>query len=424
MSDTDIDHLVERLWRGEASMEDWTAAVAGGSVNEISNDIIVISTGYLFGNVTAIRTDDGLVLIDTGSRESGRDTLDAIRRWDSSPIHTAIYTHGHIDHTWGARLLDQEADASGVSRPRIVAHRNVLARFQRYDESQELNSLIMGRQFNKFDYVFPGEHRRPDKVFDDKLSLAVGGLQLDLTHGRGETDDATYVWLPQKRILVSGDFVIWAFPNAGNPRKVQRFAPEWASILRRMRALGPSILVPGHGPVVSDAMRAAQVLDDGAGALESLVRQTLELMKNGQSLTAIIHEVRAPQELLAKPYLLPKYDDPEFVVRSIWHLYAGWFDGNPAHLKPAADRELGEEIAMLAGGVETLTRRAEALAGMGRTQMAAHLIEFAAAAAPTNKEVHRVRAAVYAGCVKAETSLIGKAILAVPQRESEERSKW
>ena len=52
--------------------------------------------------------------------------------------------------------------------------------------------------------------------------------------------------------------------------------------------------------------------------------------------------------------------------------------------------------------------------------MAAHLIEFAVAAAPQDKAVHRVRAAIYADCIVEETSLIGKAILAYSQRESEE----
>ena len=72
----------------------------------------------------------------------------------------------------------------------------------------------------------------------------------------------------------------------------------------------------------------------------------------------------------------------------------------------------------LAGGVETLTQHAERLAGVGRIRLA-HLIEFAAAAFPANEDVHRARAAIYARCVEAETSLIGKAILAVSKRESE-----
>lgn len=419
---TELKELVERVWRGEAAMEEWTAAVSGGAIDRIADDVITVSTSYLFGNVTAVRTAEGLVLIDIGSRETARETLAAIRRWDESPVHTVIYTHGHIDHSWGARLLDQEADAKGIARPRVIAHRNVLERFKRYDETQGLNTVVMGRQFNKPDYRFPSDHRRPDQIYDDTWSLTVGGLQLELIHGRGETDDATFVWLPQKRILLSGDFVIWAFPNAGNPRKVQRFAPDWAATLRRMQALGPEMLVPGHGPVISGAARAAQVLDDGAAVLESLVTQTRDLMNAGSALDEVLRKVVPPKNLLARPYLLPTYDDPEFVVRNIWHLYAGWHDGNPAHLKPGPEAALAGEIAALAGGADTLVRRAQTLAEAGQIRLAAHLIEFAAAVSPENVELHRVRADIYARCVEAEPSLIGKAIFAVAQRESKTRS--
>ncbi len=422
MSAVEQDPLFERLWHGDAALEDWTATVSGGSAKPIADDAITIHTGYLFGNATAIRTPKGLVLVDTGSRETASQTLAALRRWDDDPVHTVIYTHGHIDHTWGARLLDQEADARGIARPHIVAHRNVLQRFARYDTTQGLNSLVMGRQFNQPGYTFPDHHRRPDQIYDDVLSFTVGGLRIELSHGRGETDDATFVWLPEKRVLVSGDFVIWVFPNAGNPRKVQRYAPDWAAALRCMQALDPTVLVPGHGPVVFGPQRAAQILSDGAEVLESLVAQTLSLMNQGCSLDEILHRVCAPQSLIARPYLLPKYDDPEFVVRNIWHLYAGWFDGNPAHLKPAPAAELASEIATLAGGAEKLAQRATMLAQDGRTRLAAHLIELAGAASPESGEIQAARANVYARCIAAETSLIGKAIFAVYQRDAKARS--
>src|SRR3954469_3590866 len=176
--------LFERLWSGMAAMDEWTASVAGGSFRAITDDIIAIHTGYLFGNVTAIRTGEGLVLIDSGSRETAHETLAALRTWDDSPVRAVIYTHGHIDHTWGARLLDQEADARGVARPRIIAHRNVLARFERYDATHGLNSLVMGRQFNQPGYTFPEAHRRPDQIYDDMFTLIVDGVRLDLFHGR------------------------------------------------------------------------------------------------------------------------------------------------------------------------------------------------------------------------------------------------
>ena len=403
-------------------MEEWTEAVSEGAVTSISENIISVHTTYFCGCVTVIRTTAGLVLIDTAKPDTAGKTLAAVRRWDNSPIHTVIYTHGHIDHTSGIKLIDEEADAKGIPRPRIIAHRNVLRRLSRYEASHGFNSIVQGQQFNYPDYVYPVGQRRPDEVYDDTLSLTIGSERFELFHGRGETDDATFVWLPDHRVLASGDFVIWVFPNAGNPRKVQRYAPDWAAALRRMQALKPEVLIPGHGPVIFVAERAALVLDDGAAVLESLTRQTLELMNEGRSLDEILHSVRAPAEMLAKPYLLPKYDDPEFVVRGIWHLYAGWFDGNPAHLKPAPSAELAGEIAALAGGAATLAGRAKTLAEAGKTRLAAHLIELASSAAPKSAEIQTVRAKVYAQCTEAEPSLIGKAIYHVYQRDAEARS--
>jgi alkyl sulfatase BDS1-like metallo-beta-lactamase superfamily hydrolase len=422
MSAMEENQLFERLWNGTAPMEEWTEAVSDGAVTSVSENIISVHTTYFCGSVTAIRTTAGLVLIDTAKPDTAGKTLAAVRCWDNSPIHTVIYTHGHIDHTSGIKLIDGEADARGVPRPRIIAHRNVLRRLSRYEASHAFNSIVQGQQFNYPDYVYPVGQRRPDEVYDDTLSLTIGSERFELFHGRGETDDATFVWLLEHRILASGDFVIWAFPNAGNPRKVQRYAPDWAAALRRMQALKPEVLIPGHGPVIFGGERAAQVLDDGAAVLESLTRQTLELMNKGCSLDEILHSVRAPAELLAKPYLLPKYDDPEFVVRGIWHLYAGWFDGDPAHLKPAPSAELAGEIAALAGGAATLAGRAQALAEAGKTRLAAHLIELASSASPTSAEIQTVRAKVYAQYTQAEPSLIGKAIYRVYQRDAEARS--
>ena len=416
------DELFERLWNGSAPMEEWTQAVAEGAVTHVTGNIIAVHTTYFCGSVSVIRTTAGLVFIDTGKPDTAAQTLAAVRRWDDSPVHTVIYTHGHIDHTSGIRLIDAEADARGVARPRIIAHRNVMHRLTRYEASHGFNSIVQGQQFNFQDYVYPIGQRPPDEVYDDTLSLTIGGERIELMHGRGETDDATFVWLPERRVLASGDFVIWMFPNAGNPRKVQRYAPDWAVALRRMQSLQPEVLIPGHGPVVFGAARAAQMLNDGAAVLEHLTRQALALMNQGRTLDEILHTVSVPAELMAKPYLLPKYDNPEFIVHGIWHLYAGWFDGNPAHLKPASATELSEELASLAGGVDRLAQRAAILAESGRTRLAAHLIEFAANAAPDDKYVQATRAGVYQQCVQHEPSLIGKAIFAVYQHDAQSRS--
>lgn len=414
--------LFERLWNGTAPMEEWTAAVADGAVTEVTPDIITVHTTYFCGSVSAIRTGAGLVLVDTANRATAHTILARIRAWDKSPIHTVIYTHGHIDHTGGIGAIDREAAEAGRPRPRIVAHRDVARRQQRYLLTQGLNSVIQGQQFDSPDYVYPAGDREPDEVYDEAKALEVGGTRLDLFHGRGETDDATFVWLPRDRVLASGDFVIWMFPNAGNPRKVQRYAAEWAAALRRMETLQPATLIPGHGPVVFGQARVARILGDGALVLETLVRDALALMNRGANLDEVLHAVTALPALLALPWLRARYDDPEFLVRAIYHLYAGWFDGNEAHLKPAPEAELARELAALAGGAARLAERAGALADAGDTRLAVHLAAFAGAAAPDDQAVQALRARVLAAAIARESSLMGKAFLAVFERDAKRRA--
>ena len=65
-----------------------------------------------------------------------------------------------------------------------------------------------------------------------------------------------------------------------------------------------------------------------------------------------------PPRLIDKPYLQPVFDEPDFIVRNVWRVEGGWFDGIPSHLKPAPKHEQAREIAALAGGSERLLERA------------------------------------------------------------------
>lgn len=403
-------------------MEVWTESRQGGVITEVADGIIAVHSTYFCGSVTAIRTAAGLVVIDTANPVFAPQTLAAIRRWDASPIHTVIYTHGHVDHTSGIKGIDgrrRPPMGGGEADHRTSQCGPTGSALHRYPWSQQPGA---GATVQLPNFSYPIGQRWPDEVYDDTLSVDVGGVRLELFHGRGETDDATFVWLPERRVLVSGDFVAWVFPNSGNPRKVQRYSAEWAAALRRMAALEPEILIPGHGPVVFGAERATQILSDGAAALENLMEQTLTLMNRGANLDEVLQAVKAPAHLLAKPYMVPKYDDPKFVVRGIWHLYAGWFTGDAAQLKPASAVTLAMEIAGLAGGAGALATRAETLAQAGQLRVAVQLAEYAARAAPEDKAVQAARAAVLERQIAEEKSLMGKAFFSVFLREAQSES--
>ena len=298
--------------------------------------------------MSAFETDEGLVLVDTGL--FGPGVQEQLRAWSERPVHTAIYSHGHVDHVMGAAVLEGA---------RIVAHENVPVRFDRYRLTAGWNGAINARQFQLPEYSFPTDFRYPDQTYRDELTLEVGGERFELRHSRGETDDHTWTWVPGRRILCCGDLFIWATPNAGNPQKVQRYPGDWAVALREMADLGAELMLPGHGPPLRGADRIRSGLSDTAALLESICEQAIALMNEGASLDELLRRVRAPAELLERPWLRPVYDEPDFIVRNIWRFYGGWWDGNPASLKPAAEADLAAELAGLAGGAERLAERAE-----------------------------------------------------------------
>ena len=395
--------ISDKLWSGEAPIENHHPMQPLAALEEVGERSVFVS---IFANVTALDTDEGLVLVDTGSFILAPMVHGMVRNFTKRPLHTAVWTHGHVDHCFGVELYESER---GAPKPRVVAHERVPARFERYRLTAGWNSCINARQF-RVQVKWPDTYRAPDVTYADRLDLDVGGVGLELHHARGETDDATWVWIPSRKLLCTGDFFIWAAPNAGNPQKVQRYPRDWARALRQMSALGAETMCPGHGVPIFGPARVRQALDETAELLELLHNHTVELMNQGARLDDVVHTVRAPARLLERPYLHPIYDDPEFVVRNVWRLYGGWWDGNPAHLQPAPAARLAHELAEAAGGATQLAARATALAEAGDLALACHLAELAAQAAPTDEGIWAARAAIYRRRAGAEPSLMAKGV--------------
>jgi glyoxylase-like metal-dependent hydrolase (beta-lactamase superfamily II) len=393
---TDVLALADRLWRGEVTTSEFHPVGHLGGLAEICAGVAFVPA---FANVTAISTDDGLVLVDTGSAFAARAIHEELRRWTGLRLHTAIYSHGHIDHVFGVPVWEAEATERGWPPPAVVAHEALPRRFDRYRMTLGYNEIINQRQFGVPGLRWPADYRYPDRTYRDELTVEAGGTTLALRHEKGETDDHTVTWLADRKVLCCGDLFIWASPNAGNPQKVQRYPLEWAQALRRMLELGPEYLLPGHGLPVIGADRVAQALADTAELLESLVSQTLEIMNAGGRLDDAIHTVTGPAALAERPFLQPVYDEPEFIVRTVWRQYGGWWDGNPATLKPAPERELAAELAALAGGAVRLADRALALATADATdqslRLAGHLAELAWLAGPGDPAIAQARQHVF-----------------------------
>ena len=189
-------------------------------------------------------------------------------------------------------------------------------------------------------------------------------MRLELLHTPGETNDGLSVWLPDTRVLLTGDLFLKAFPNmyairGAAPRPVM----TWVGSLTNLIALGAEHVVPGHTRPVLGATNARDALTAYRDGIRSVYDQTIEGMKKGERPDELVAHVKLPPQLAGSPYLQEYYGTVEWSVRAIYSDHLGWFDGNATRLFPMPEVERAQKIVALAGGVQqTLSRGREALA--------------------------------------------------------------
>ena len=408
-----LREYADQIWNGEVDTVNVAHPIRGMwlTAEEVADGVL-----YYKGIASAntLDTGDGLVMLDTGATQDAAPLFEQVRKWrPDSRLASAVFSHHHVDHIFGVGPFEAEAAEKGWSRPLVYGHEHLGRNFDRYKKTIGWNTAINARQFAIAapHYRFAEPSRYPDVTYSQSLTLRQGDLTFELRHTRGETEDATWTWVPEKKILAPGDLFIYATPNAGNPQKVQRYVGEWAAGLREMAALGAELMLPGHGFPIFGGDRIKTALTDTAELLESIEGQVLALMNTGASLDTVLHSVTAPAHLLEKPYLRVVYDHPEFLVRNVWRLYGGWHDGEPDNLLPAPRLQQAREWVVLAGGLERVLDRAAALRAEGDLRMACHLVEYAVIAEPGSRAAHALRAEIYAARAVLETSSMSRNIL-------------
>ncbi len=397
--------LAERAWQGKVDLmfEHHPVASPMSGAFEIADNLLA-HKGIAYAYV--VDSGDGLVLLDAGLQLEVERIYQAVREWrPDTPLKLVVFSHHHVDHVFATAAFTEEAEHRGWPAPEVVAHRLTAGHFRRYVKTAGWNTAINRRQFaiHAPNYFWPTQYRYPDTEYDQQIVYRVGDLTFELNHARGETDDHTWTWIPERKILMPGDLFIWALPNAGNPQKVQRYVSDWAAALREMDTRGAELMIPGHGFPIVGADRVHQALTETADLLDDIEDQVVALMNLGLTQDEVYRRVALPVELMQRPYLKPIYDDAHFLIRMIWRRYGGWWDGEYDTLLPAGKADLARTWTDLSGGIEQVIARAEAELEE-RPEIAAHLIETALHAAPDNTAVHAARARIYRARSAAQTA--------------------
>ena len=182
----------EKIFTGAITTRQFHPLLPTGEYEEIADGVMFYRW---FANVTAAKTREGLVLIDTGGYFNQDATVKLIRHFSPDRVNTAIYTHGHVDHACGMPAIVADAQKNKVARPRVVGHRAVAARFDRYKRTGGYNTVVNTRQFNR-PAAWPTEYVYPDTYFDTQLNVVAGDHKFECHHARGETDDHCWVYHP------------------------------------------------------------------------------------------------------------------------------------------------------------------------------------------------------------------------------------
>ena len=340
-------------------------------------------------NAVFFETDEGIVLVDTGMGPAGPAILDAIRSVSDKPIHTIIYTHGHVDHAYGTWAITQAGET-----PEIIAHELLEERFHRYIRLRGSLAKYMSQPEEQLpasesDLVWPTRYMK------DRLELEIGGETFVLQHHRGETDDQLYVWVPGRGALASADYYQGFLPNAGNGKRYQRHVEDWVVALEEMASLEPKILLPAHGEAITDTATIVENFSVLAEALQYIVDHTVEGLNAGKRKDLIYGSVQLPEHLATHPTLNVQYVTPNDISKMVIKKYTGWWDDIPSNWTPASMEDQGNMIIELAGGnIPAITSYARGLIGED-IRLASHLTDWLFYARPDDAQVQQLVFDVY-----------------------------
>ena len=355
-------------------------------------DNVHYATGV--ANTVMVTTSEGNVIFDTGLIIQAAKQLRLLKEQVSDgPVSDVILSHSHADHVGGTALWLDEGT-------KIVAH-------QQFEEElrylEELKPYLYGRNRTLFPWM-PEEPAnigmleygsiKPDITVDDDdiYSFTLGGIEFQVIGAPGaEGADNIVLWLPQQKILVSGDFFGPQFPQFPNiftmrGEKVRK-PMEYVASLDKLIALEPEIVIPSHlGPTVGAAEIHANMVRI-RDAVKYVHDETVAGMNSGKDVYQLMREIKLPANL----DLVQNHGRVDWAVKSIWEYYTTWFHyDSTTELYPVPAKDVYADLAA-AAGPEALHSLAQNYLHKDEPVKALHIVEVALKGYPQDRKALTLR---------------------------------
>ncbi|MEJ2758730.1 MAG: MBL fold metallo-hydrolase, partial [Anaerolineales bacterium] len=221
-------------------------------------------------NIFFIKTDEGVVWIDTGMTVADVQAVVEEAGHSQDEITLLINTHADIDPIGGNSFF---------SAPKL-AHEKTLQRMRKAGRPEE---------------------ELPTQTFNgDSTCLNIGGFQIELVYMGGHKIDQTIVWLPEQKVLIPSDLVF----QGRYPFMMGSDVPKWADALKKLPDFEPEVILPGHGTMVS---------------WDDINLQLAYMETTWQMVEEMLHQGVSTEEMFKNPKLprVDTWDKQDFFERNI-----------------------------------------------------------------------------------------------------------
>lgn len=256
-------------------------------VEKVMNDIYLLKPSmnpyrWVTANIVVIVNEKDVTVVDSGlTPEAGAAALKEIMKITDKPITNLINTHWHGDH-WqgneafakaypGINIIATTRGHIGIMRNGMLWMRQFYLKYHQmmldnYNESirsgtgeggkklsaEEIKTLKEGVAQVKLDLesIKNIKPTPPTMWFDEKLTIRSGSRIIECHYlGIGNTMGDAVVYLPAEKILIPGDLVVYPSPYESGA-----FSKDWLDTSKKLRQFPFTYLLPGHGPVLKDAV--------------------------------------------------------------------------------------------------------------------------------------------------------------------------
>jgi glyoxylase-like metal-dependent hydrolase (beta-lactamase superfamily II) len=260
----------------------WPSVFAGGQQG-FSIKVFTSPDDRFWTNSVIIEGANEVMLVDAQLTKTNAERVLQQIKETKKPLSIIYITHEHADHFLGLEVFKE-----AYPRVRIIANSVVVDRIYKvYQEKLDKWKKLLGSAATS--------HVVAIEKFDGN-SIRFEGSEIEvLKNIQGDTDENTMLWIPGQRILITGD-VLFNNMHVYTAETDTQARGKWLNSSNKIRALKPSVVIPGHSKVESplDASAAVDFTESYLLAFD----EELKKAKDSESLINAMRERFPSADLL------------------------------------------------------------------------------------------------------------------------------